>query len=305
MRIIQGLYDASLRIIENFDVLLVISNTDNGRLELPGRDLAVEQDISLAVRTVLELRKAEVCQDPADDGSSAPDVAAFSSDVPSGRVQELRSQVNHGDLGNVVGCATDGSRQRTKTDSGGLGNDGIGDGAKSTSEDEGDQDTQDGLSIIGSARLLDRSADAEDDQEGNVGGGTPEVDGAATEPSSQRPRENVGDELQARVDKVQVEGAVVAHASLLKEESSLVGNQVTGEVLRGVHQASDGGTSEVDALEQVEKGGRAAQLRLNLDGTLDHSIFLLVLLNSSIRRTKALDGAKCLVLAAAADEPPW
>jgi hypothetical protein len=38
----------------------------------------------------------------------------------------------------------------------------------------------------------------------------------------------------------------------LEEECGLVGDEVTGEVLRGVHQASDGCAPQVRTLEQVK-----------------------------------------------------
>ena len=37
--------------------LLIFLNVNDGRLELPGSNLAVEQDVSLTIRAVLQLRK--------------------------------------------------------------------------------------------------------------------------------------------------------------------------------------------------------------------------------------------------------
>ena len=41
--------------------LFVVLKIDNRRLELPSRDLAIEQDIDFAERPMLELWKEEVC----------------------------------------------------------------------------------------------------------------------------------------------------------------------------------------------------------------------------------------------------
>jgi hypothetical protein len=64
----------------------------------------------------------------------------------------------------------------------------------------------------------------------------------------------------------------------LEEECGLVGDEVTGEVLRGVHQTSDGCAPKICALEQVKQGRSAAQLSLDLDGALNHGELLSVVL---------------------------
>ena len=64
----------------------------------------------------------------------------------------------------------------------------------------------------------------------------------------------------------------------LEEECGLVGDEVTGEVLRGVHQTSDSCAPEVGALEQVKQARSAAQLGLYLDCTLNHGELLSVVL---------------------------
>ena len=56
----------------------------------------------------------------------------------------------------------------------------------------------------------------------------------------------------------------------LEEECGLVRNEVTGKVLRGVHQASDGRAPKICALEQVKQARSSAQLGLDLDCALDH-----------------------------------
>jgi hypothetical protein len=45
-------------------ILLVVPHVNHGRLELPGRDPAIEQDIAFTVRAVLELGKEEVGPSP-------------------------------------------------------------------------------------------------------------------------------------------------------------------------------------------------------------------------------------------------
>lgn len=87
-----------------------------------------------------------------------------------------------------------------------------------------------------------------------------------------------------------------------KEESSLVGDQVTSKVLRGVHQASDDGSAQIGTLDQVKKRRVVSSLLLNDDGAFNHGKGLGSLL--LILGTKTLDGAKSLLLAAVANEPP-
>lgn len=84
-------------------------------LELSGGDPAIEQDIALTVRAVLELGKEEEGHDPADESGAAPDVAALACQIPSGRVEHLGREVDHGDFGDVVSGAADAGAQRAKT----------------------------------------------------------------------------------------------------------------------------------------------------------------------------------------------
>lgn len=188
--------------------LLVVLDIDEGRLELPGGNLAIEEDVELTVRAILELRKAKVGSDPADDSGASPDISTLASKVPSGRVEELRSQVDHGDLRDVVGGATNTSAQGTEAHRRRLCDDSIGYGTEGAGEHEGDNNAQDGLCIVGRVVLRNGSANAEDEEEGNVGGGAPEIDGAAAEPASKRQGQGVGNELEARVDQVELEGKV-------------------------------------------------------------------------------------------------
>ena len=92
------------------------------------------------------------------------------------------------------------------------------------------------------------------------------------------------------------------HVLTLKEEGCLVGNQVTGEILRRVHQAGDDCAAQIGTLEEVEKRGVTTQLGFDLDGSLHHGKGLVRFLFRL--GTEALDGLEGLVLAAVTDEPP-
>lgn len=82
----------------------------------------------------------------------------------------------------------------------------------------------------------------------------------------------------------------------------MVGNQVTSKVLRSIHQASDDGSAQIGTLDQIKKRRIVSGLLLNDDGTLNHGERLSSLL--LILGTETLDGAKSLVLATVANEPP-
>ena len=64
----------------SYSHLLVIVDIDNSLLPLPGGDLALEQDVDLAVRPALHLGQEEVGGDEAEEAGGAPDVAAFAAD---------------------------------------------------------------------------------------------------------------------------------------------------------------------------------------------------------------------------------
>ena len=98
------------------NTLFVVSNINDSRLELPGRNPAVEQDIRLTIRAILELRKEEEGRKEAHNGCTSPDISTLASEIPSSWVEKLRRQVDHGDLGNIVSRTTDTSAQSTKTD---------------------------------------------------------------------------------------------------------------------------------------------------------------------------------------------
>lgn len=105
--------------------LLIVAHVNDRRLELSGRNLAVEQDISLTVCAVLELRQEEVCHNPAHNSSTSPDISTLSCQVPSSRVEQLRCKEDHGNFGNVVSATADTSAQSTETDGRGLRDDGV------------------------------------------------------------------------------------------------------------------------------------------------------------------------------------
>lgn len=120
--------------------LLVLVYVDDSLLELPGGDLALEQDIRLTVRAMLKLRQEEVSHNPANARRTSPDVAALSREVPSVGVEHLRGEVDHGDLGDVVRRTPDAGAQRAKTNGRRFSDDGVGDGAERTGVNDGDDD---------------------------------------------------------------------------------------------------------------------------------------------------------------------
>lgn len=87
-----------------------------------------------------------------------------------------------------------------------------------------------------------------------------------------------------------------------EEEGGLVGNQVTGKILRRVHQADDSRSPQIGSLDKVEKGRGTTHLLLNFNSSLHHGQCLLRMLSRFV--TEALDGAEGLVFAAATDQPP-
>jgi hypothetical protein len=61
--------------------LLIIVNIDDSLGPLACWNLAVEQDVDLAVRSVLHLRQEEVCENEAEETSATPDVTALATEV--------------------------------------------------------------------------------------------------------------------------------------------------------------------------------------------------------------------------------
>jgi len=58
-----------------------ILNVNNGRLRLPGRNLAIEQDVAFTVRAVFQIRKKAECHHPADASGTSPNVTAPACEV--------------------------------------------------------------------------------------------------------------------------------------------------------------------------------------------------------------------------------
>ncbi len=56
--------------------------------------------------------------------------------------------------------------------------------------------------------LGDGGADGEDEEEGDVGGGAPEIDGPTTKPGGKKPGARVGNELETRIDQIELEGFI-------------------------------------------------------------------------------------------------
>jgi hypothetical protein len=54
---------------------------DLSRRPLAGRDLAVEENVNLAVTAVLHLRQEEVCHNEAEEAGTRPDVTTLAAKV--------------------------------------------------------------------------------------------------------------------------------------------------------------------------------------------------------------------------------
>lgn len=61
--------------------LLVSVELDDSLLPLAGRNLALEEDVDLTVRTTLHLRQEEVRHNETEETSASPDVTALSAEV--------------------------------------------------------------------------------------------------------------------------------------------------------------------------------------------------------------------------------
>jgi len=185
--------------------LLVVLEVNDSRPELPGRNLALEQDVGFAVRAVLEFRKEEVGDEPADNRGTSPDVTALACEVPPSRIKHLRSQIDHRDLGNIVGGTADTGAQSAETNRGRLSNGGICDRSESTGKNEGDDDAETSLGVIRRSVRCDGGANTEKHEENDIGYCAPEVDGPATEPGGKEPRADIGNELKTRIDQTELE----------------------------------------------------------------------------------------------------
>lgn len=88
----------------------------------------------------------------------------------------------------------------------------------------------------------------------------------------------------------------------LKEERSLIRNQVSSKVLGGIDQASDERPPKISALEQIHESRRATNLSLDLDGTLHHGQRVVdILLRFA---AEAQNGLASFFNTSAADKPP-
>jgi hypothetical protein len=184
IQVSSALFDIGLLIS---DTLLVLPDVDDSRFELPSRNPTVEQDVEFTVGAALEFRKAEECRDEADASSAAPDVTALASQVPSSGVEHLRRKVDHGDLSDIVCRATNTGAQSTETNRRSFGNDGISNGSEGSGIDEGDDHTQTSLSVVCVRVLRDGGANTKQEEQEDVRGCAPQVDGAAAEPGGKGP----------------------------------------------------------------------------------------------------------------------
>ncbi|KAI6774638.1 hypothetical protein HG531_001487 [Fusarium graminearum] len=103
-------------------------------------------------------------------------ISTLASKVPSCRVEQLRGQVDHRDLSDVISGTTNTSAQSAETDGRCLGDDGVRDGSKTSSVNEGDQYAEDSLGVIGGAVLVDGGDDTEEEEEGNIVGSFDEIE---------------------------------------------------------------------------------------------------------------------------------
>jgi hypothetical protein len=179
--------------------LLIILNPNNRLLKLPRRHLPLEQNIQLPVTAPLQLRQPKERTRETNSRSPAPNKSTLTRQIPPRRVQHLTRQVNHRDLSHIIRSPTHSRRQRSQAHGAGLGDDGVGNWSEGSGVDEGDQDSEDRLRVVGAAVLRDRGADAEQHQKGAVCGGAVEEDVAAAEVGAERDREDCGDELEAGV----------------------------------------------------------------------------------------------------------
>ena len=65
-------------------------------------------------------------------------------------------------------------------------------------------------------RLRERGTDAEKDEEIDIDGGTPQVNGPAAEPRCQQPLACIDNEAEARIDQTELEGEVFVDVGLCK-----------------------------------------------------------------------------------------
>jgi len=122
--------------------LLIIFDAELVLGPLASRNLALEQDIDLAVRATLELRQEEVCSNQANCTGPAPDITTFSTEVSTSRVEHVGSKENTGDLHDVVNTTTESSSERSETDSRRLSDNGIRNGSGAQGEQNRDDEAE-------------------------------------------------------------------------------------------------------------------------------------------------------------------
>lgn len=252
---------------------LVILDINDRALELPRWNLALEENVQLAITPPLELWQAEEGADEAYGRSATPDVSALSGEVPTRRVKHLTCEENHRNLCNVVCTSSDASGERSQSHGARFRDDGVCDGTQGSCVHEGDQDAKDCLCVVCAAVLGNRCANAEEDEESAVDGGAPKEDVTAAEGGTQGNGDDRCHKLETTIDEAELEGEVCLrktlvlfvagsarglsdtyiHSGTLEKEGGLVGNQVTGKVLRCVDQAGDNCSSEIGALPEVEE----------------------------------------------------
>lgn len=93
------------------------------------------------------------------------------------------------------------------------------------------------------------------------------------------------------------------HSCTFEEEGGLVGDQVTGKVLRCVDQAGDDRAAEISTLPEVQERSGTTNVCFNLNCTLNHRKRFIGALLGVV--AEALDGSQGFFFATAADEPPW
>ena len=185
-------------------------------------------------------------------------------------VKHVRCEENARNLDNVVGSATHTSCQWPETDSGRLSDDDPGGWSRTQSEEDRDDQAERSLCVL---RCLGESVhgacDTKCDKEDRVDCRTPQVDRSSAEVRSENPGNHDEDHLQSRCDESQCESSVGANASLSEEVDSLVGDEVTSQVLCGVHTTNDEGSSEICSLEKFDVAGLLLAL-LQLNGSTHH-----------------------------------
>ena len=81
-----------MHVAGNPDPFLFLSEgLNDGRLELPGVDFVLEQDVKLSKCSTLRYRKPEVRSSSADEAELSPEVARLDTPIPCRRVKHKRN----------------------------------------------------------------------------------------------------------------------------------------------------------------------------------------------------------------------